>query len=48
MLYVFQTILGPHHTSPAELYRVIQKDGLNFIRLHFLNYTRYVNGLHNI
>jgi len=29
-------------------YMVIQKDGLNFIRLYFLNYTRYVNDLHNI
>ena len=30
------------------LYSVIQKDALNFIRLYFLNYTRYVNDLHNI
>ena len=29
-------------------YRVIQKVGLNFVRLYFLNYTRYVNDLHNI
>jgi len=29
-------------------YGVIQKDGLNFVRLHFLNYTWYVNDLHNI
>jgi len=27
---------------------VIQKDGLNFVRLYLLNYTRYVNDLHNI
>jgi len=27
---------------------VIQKDGLNFVRQYFLNYTRYVNDLHNI
>jgi len=27
---------------------VIQKDGLNFVRLYFLNYTWYVNDLHNI
>jgi len=26
---------------------VIQKDGLNFVRLHILNYTLYVNDLHN-
>jgi hypothetical protein len=30
------------------LYSVIQKDGLNFVRLCFLNYTWYVNDLHNI
>jgi len=29
-------------------YRVIQKGGLNFVRLYFLNYTWYVNDLHNI
>jgi len=32
----------------ALLYRVIQKDGLNFERLYFLNYTWYVNDLHDI
>jgi len=26
---------------------VIQKDGLNFVRLYFPNYTSYVNDLHN-
>jgi len=31
-----------------KIYRVIQKYGLNFIRLYFLNYTWYVNDLHNI
>jgi len=30
------------------LYRVIQKDGLNFVRLYFLNYTWYANDLRNI
>ena len=30
------------------LFSVIQKDGLNFAPLYFLNYTRYVNDLHNI
>ena len=30
------------------IYRVIQKDGLNFVRLYFLNYTWYVTDLHNI
>ena len=29
-------------------YSVIQKDRLNFVRLYFLNCTRYVNDLHNI
>jgi hypothetical protein len=32
----------------AGLYSVIQKDGLNFVRLYFPNYTWYVNDLHNI
>jgi len=32
----------------VALYSVIQKDGLNFVRLYFLNYTWYVNDLHNI
>jgi len=32
----------------AGKYRVIKKDGLNFVRLYFLNYTWYVNDLHNI
>jgi len=29
-------------------YRVIKKDGLNFVHLYILNYTWYVNDLHNI
>jgi len=29
-------------------YSVIQKDGLNFVHLYSLNYTWYVNDLHNI
>jgi len=29
-------------------YSVIQKDGLSFVHLYFLNYTWYVNDLHNI
>jgi len=29
-------------------YSVIQKDGLNFVRLYFPNNTWYVNDLHNI
>ena len=35
------------HTH-THTHRVIKKDGLNFVRLHFLNYTWYVNDLHNI
>jgi len=30
------------------MYNVIQKDGLNFVHLYFLNYTWHVNDLHNI
>jgi len=33
---------------PTLLYRVIQNDGLNFVRLYFLNYTWYAIDLHNI
>ena len=29
-------------------YSVIQKDGLKFVHLYFLNYTWCVNDLHNI
>jgi len=36
------------YTECSQLYRVIRKDGLNFVRLYFLNYTWYVNYLHNI
>ena len=36
------------HPATKFKYSVIQKDGLNFVRLYFLNYTRYVNDLHNI
>jgi hypothetical protein len=32
----------------APLYSVIKKDGLNLLRLYFLNYKWYVNALHNI
>jgi hypothetical protein len=30
------------------MYSLIQKDGLNFVRLYFLNYKWYVNDLRNI
>jgi len=29
-----------------RLHSVVQNDGLSFVRLYFLNYTRYVNDLH--
>jgi hypothetical protein len=34
--------------KPGTIYRVIQKDGLNFVRIYFLICTAYVNDLHNI
>ena len=40
------------HLHPMQqqtlTYSVIQKDSLNFVHLYFLNYTWYVNDLHNI
>jgi len=45
-MFVAQTIL--HHSMTTKIYSVIQKEGLNFVRLCFLNYTRYVNDLRNI
>ena len=46
----YQLQIKAENTNPAvELeYSVIQKDRLNFVRLYFLNYTWYVNDLHNI
>ena len=44
-------ILKPLHlwkNALLQIYSVILKDGLSFVRLYFLNYTRYVNDLHNI
>ena len=46
----------PEHTDEAGgtaarsklQYWVILKDGLNFIRLYFLNYAWFVNDLHKI
>jgi hypothetical protein len=35
-------------SSDRLIYSVIQKDGLSFVRLYFLNYTWYANDLHNI
>ena len=37
-----------NYNKRFRIYRVIKKDGLNFVRLYFLNYTWYVNDLHNI
>jgi len=36
------------HLFCIILYSVIQKDGLNFVRLYFLNCTWYLNDLQNI
>ena len=53
LIYSEWSILPPPKifTIPPEItciYRVIQEDGFNFVRLYFLNYTWYVNDLHNI
>jgi len=43
-------MLGDLHkslSSSVAKYSVIQKDGFNFVRLYFLNYTWYVDDLHN-
>jgi hypothetical protein len=32
----------------VRLHSIIKKDGLKFLRPYFLNYTWYVNDLHNI
>jgi len=32
----------------VNTYSMIQKDGLSFVRLYFLNYTWYMDDLHNI
>jgi len=39
---------GPKPNVTSLIYRVIKKDGLNFLGLYFLNYIWYVNDLHNI
>jgi len=39
IVHVFTVMV--HHAK----YSVIKKDGLNFVRLYFLNYTWYVNDL---
>ena len=44
----YATCFRVKYSQYRYIYRVIQKDGLNFVRQYFLNYTRYVNDLHNI
>jgi len=39
---------GKRFKTHVSKYRVIKKDGLNFVLLYFLNCTWYVNVLHNI
>jgi len=41
-------IIQQPQNCQVSKYSVIQKDGLYFVRLYFLNYTSYVNDLHNI
>jgi len=43
-----QTVTCLWILPPFLEYSVIQKDGLKFVRLYSLNYTWYVNNLHNI
>jgi len=45
LLHIFRVVTPPIIRSTNS---VIKKDGLNFVRLYFLNYTWYVNDLHNI
>ena len=49
-LLFIQLVTAAKYTEAAAtyIYSVIQKDGLNFVRLYFLNCTCYVNDLHNI
>ena len=44
----FQCNTSLVNENRIDIYSVIQKDCLNFVRLYFLNYTWYVNDLHNI
>jgi len=46
--YRYKFVVKDMHTDFNYIYSVIQKDGLNFIHLYFLNYTWDVNDLHNI
>jgi len=36
------------YSMNCVIYRVIQKEGLNFVHVYFLNYAWYVYDLHNI
>jgi hypothetical protein len=44
----YRTIRLMTRSRAIKIYRVIQNDGLNFIRLYFLNYTLYVNDVNYI
>jgi len=46
--YLYGVLQHFNEGSLMQIYRVIKKDGLNFVRLYFLNYTWYVDDLHNI
>jgi hypothetical protein len=46
---IFTKICNSNTYTTKQLHdSVINKNGLNFVRLYFLNYTWYVNNLHNI
>ena len=53
-VYITWTILrqavgdGVSISVKRQAYSEVQKDGLSFVLLYFLSYTRYVDDLHNI
>ena len=48
LVIFYITALRTQKYYTSSIYSVIQKDWLKFVRLYFLNYTRYVNDLYNI
>jgi hypothetical protein len=50
LLQIVQGLCDNRVKTSARVVKVtmIQNDGLNFVRLNFLNYTRYVDDLHDI
>jgi len=39
MMMMMMMMIMTMHVNSVRIYSVIQKDGLKFIRLYFLNYT---------